>query len=774
MRNFVGKLEKKRFLFVVFAVNFAIAFLSFICFIVKGNELFMQAYDFNAQEIPLNMLANQAIKSGDVFWNWNIDIGSDFVETFSFYNLGSPFFWITLLFPADAFPYLIAWIYMLKYAVAGLFSYIYIHRFVKNRNAALIGSMLYAFSGFQCCNLLFYHFHDVVALFPLMLIGLEKLQTENKKGIFALSVFVNALLNYFFFIGEVMFVVVYYVVRFFIAEKKNASDNKQWILEQARRIGICFVEGVLGVCMAGVLFVPSILSVLNNSRVSSHIYGNEALAYNTENILGIIKGLFFPGDVMQGQSAVWSMNWYSVSAYLPMVGMFLVLVYAFNEKKDWLTNLLKTCLIIALIPLLNNAFVMFTSEYYRRWYYMPVLIMALASAKVIEERTVYAEKMKKAAVVTGAFMIGYIAYMRFYPWEWSAYQESGIYRPLVFLLYCVIGLSGVILTYLLIKSAKKYFYHCMIAAVMIFCVITTSCNIFLNQKDSSYENSEDMYCDIVLTAKELEKDVLPYRYKFFDPYYNRSMTAGIPGRGSFISTVSPFISEFYESLGVNRHVTSPEGPEGTNEVLSVGYYVSDVEYNNEAYTVFDNGYQTIYVYKDEDAVPIGYTYDTYMTFDEYKTIDAHLRGMAMLKTLIVKDEDEEKVSKILRHYDEQIDGSYDVSYREQIKTEHRLESSKDFWKSSTGFGSKITADEDKYAFYSVPYDNSWNVTVNGESAEILNINGLMAVPITKGDNEIVFLYKNMELIYGFVITILGVVLFIIYVFIGAGKMKIHD
>ena len=209
MRNFVGKLEKKRFLFVVFAVNFLAAFLSLVWFIVKGNGLFMQAYDFNAQEIPFNMLANQAIKSGDVFWNWNIDIGSDFVETFSFYNLGSPFFWITLLFPADAFPYLIAWIYMLKYAAAGLFSYIYIHRFVKNEKAALIGSMLYAFSGFQCCNLLFYHFHDVVALFPLMLIGLEKLQTENKKGVFALSIFVNALLNYFFFIGEVLFIIVY-------------------------------------------------------------------------------------------------------------------------------------------------------------------------------------------------------------------------------------------------------------------------------------------------------------------------------------------------------------------------------------------------------------------------------------------------------------------------------------------------------------------------------------------------------------------------------------
>ena len=771
MRSFIGKLEKQRFLFVVFAVNFLIAFLSFVYFVIKGNGLFMQAYDFNAQEIPFNMFANQAIKSGDIFWNWNIDIGSDFVETFSFYNLGSPFFWITLLFPSDVFPYLIAWIYMLKYAVAGLFSYIYINRFVKNKNAALIGSILYAFSGFQCCNLLFYHFHDVVAFFPLMLIGLEKLQTENKKGVFALSVFVNALLNYFFFIGEVMFTIVYYIVRFFIAERENTLVNKEWVLRFIKCIGICIVEGILGVCMAGVLFIPSILSVLNNSRVSSHIYGNEALVYNTENVLGIIKGLFFPADVMQGQSAVWSMNWYSVSAYLPMVGMFLVLVHITNEKKDWITNLLKTCFVIALIPLLNNAFVMFTSEYYRRWYYMPVIIMALASAKVIENRTIYVKKLKKAVAVTGVFMIGYIVYMWFYPWEWSAFEESGIYRPLVFSLYCTIGLGGVFLTGVLIKSTKKHFYSCMMSAVIIFCVITTFCNLFLNQKDSSYENSRDMYCDLVLTTKELEKDVLPYRYKFFDSYYNRSMTAGIPGRASFISTVSPFISEFYESLGTNRHVTSPDGPEGTNEVLSVGYYVSNVEYENEPYKVFDNGYQTIYIYKDENAVPIGYTYDTYMTSDEYKTIDVQLRGMAMFKTLIIKDEDEEKVSGILRHYDEQIDGSYDVLNREQIKAEHRLEVSRNFWKNSTGFGSEIKADKDKYAYYSIPYDKNWSATVNGENVEILNINGLMAVPITQGDNEIVFSYKNMELIAGFCITVSGLIFFVVYVFYWLKKQK---
>ena len=78
-----------------FMASLCCGILAFIYFILKGEGIFTLSNDFNAQEISFNMLANNAIKSGEVLWNWNIDIGSSFVETFSFYNLGSPFFWIS-------------------------------------------------------------------------------------------------------------------------------------------------------------------------------------------------------------------------------------------------------------------------------------------------------------------------------------------------------------------------------------------------------------------------------------------------------------------------------------------------------------------------------------------------------------------------------------------------------------------------------------------------------------------------------------------------------
>ena len=43
-----------------------------------------------------------------------------------------------------------------------------------------------------------------MVLFPLLLIGLDEFMDHNTKGVFALAVFLNAMVNYFFFFGEVL------------------------------------------------------------------------------------------------------------------------------------------------------------------------------------------------------------------------------------------------------------------------------------------------------------------------------------------------------------------------------------------------------------------------------------------------------------------------------------------------------------------------------------------------------------------------------------------
>ena len=154
-------------------------------------------------------------------FSWATDLGSGVMNAYSFYLYGSPFFWFSLLFPQGWLPYLMVPLLVLKFAVAGGGAYLYLRRYVKNENYAVLGACLYALSGFAVYNVFFNHFVDVVALFPYLLWALDEAIYENRHGLFAFWVAVNLLNNYFFFVGQVIFLCIYFVC------KLTANDRAQ-------------------------------------------------------------------------------------------------------------------------------------------------------------------------------------------------------------------------------------------------------------------------------------------------------------------------------------------------------------------------------------------------------------------------------------------------------------------------------------------------------------------------------------------------------------------
>lgn len=82
----------------------------------------------------------------NIGWNHLTDLGVNFIGSYSFYLLGSPFFWLTIPFPGEWLQYLMGPLFILKFGCASLSGYIYLHRYAKNPNTALLASLLYAFS----------------------------------------------------------------------------------------------------------------------------------------------------------------------------------------------------------------------------------------------------------------------------------------------------------------------------------------------------------------------------------------------------------------------------------------------------------------------------------------------------------------------------------------------------------------------------------------------------------------------------------------------------
>ena len=270
-----------------FFLALMIATAFFVPFIVYGKGYFIFFGDFNVQQIPFYQMCHEAIKSGELGWNWLTDLGSGFIQSYSFYLLGSPFFWLTLPFPNHFVPYLMGPLLILKFSLAAFTSYYYIRRFTRTPFAAQVGALLYAFSGFSVYNIFFNHFHEAIILFPLLLLSMELLITENKRGLFAVTVALCAINNYFFFFGMVVFSIIYWFIR-------NISGAIKF---RFSRFLTLIAEAVFGVALSAFILLPSVIFITGNGRVSEFLTGWSGIVSGKEQIsLNIIECFFSPPD----------------------------------------------------------------------------------------------------------------------------------------------------------------------------------------------------------------------------------------------------------------------------------------------------------------------------------------------------------------------------------------------------------------------------------------------------------------------------------------------
>lgn len=746
-----------------FFLNLGVAILAIVPLLVINDGYLAMSHDFTAEQIPFNMLMNDAIKNGSILWNWGIDIGSNFLEAFSFYNVGSIFVWLMLIFPAKAIPYVLGPMLIFKFAVAGATSAAYFSRYFKKNTSILLASVLYSFSGFQCCSVVFFHFQDAVALFPLMLIGLEKLVEEKKRGFLAFACLLNVLSNFVFFVGEVLFLVLFYVMKYIVPELRT---GKKKIGEYIKPIIDCIIEGALGMIMSAFILLPAINGILGNSRMSAHIETKDWFTMTTTNWLMYIKAFFMPAEAMNYLSSVKDADWMTTAVYLPLIGMVFVVAYLMNHK-DWLTRFLWVCAVIAVIPVLNNSFMMFNGQHYHRWFYMLSIYMIIATVRVFEKPKEF--PIIKSAALSLAIIVLYVLMTKFIPWDNNT--PHVVFRSLEYRIGVFVSFVSPIVVVLLVTFVKKYFDKVTLvftafAAAGLLMLTTLEYQLTTDnscQDLKIYENSYGKSTVTYLTevASELSRSPYPYRYYFDEgvgyTYYNFAMTNSLPSINSFISTLSASVFEMYDEIEDSRGTWTMGGPTGIRELLSAKYIYSMIEQDKYKYvdTIVNSNGQKIYVYDNENALPLGYTYDTYMAKDEYRDLPREVKAVAMLKTLVVNDEDIEEVSKVLRYYDSEKDGEISLELVNDIVASHKDEVSSDFKVANDEFFAKINAKNEKYAFFGVPYEKFWNVTVNGEERNVININGLMAVKVDAGDNDIHFVYDYKPLKYGIIMTVVG-------------------
>lgn len=784
-----------------FLLALGVAAAFFIPFMVINEGYFIFYGDFNVQQIPFYQMCHEKVRSGEIFWNWNTDLGVNFIGSYSFYLLGSPFFWLTLPFPNWMVPYLMGPLLILKFACSAFTAYFYIRRFVKTPQSAMLGGLLYAFSGFSVYNIFFNHFHEAIVFFPLLLVALEMYIAENKRGPLIFATFICALSNYFFFFGMAVFCVIYWFVRML---------SNRWSLSLGRLFWMA-AEVLLGVALAAFVLLPAFYSVMQNDRVSSTLMGWDALLYGrTQIYLNIIEVFFFPPD-LPARPVFFTdadVKWASLGGWLPVLGMTGVIAWLQSRKGNWLRRIIIILMVMALVPILNSAFYAFNSAYYARWFYMPVLMMSLATVLTIEDRSVdWGRGLKWSAVITGLFtlLIGFMptglddqGNIKAFGLFTSSDKGWGDYF-IKFWVTCGIAIASLILTAALYKMRRRSFRKMMNAAVAMVCIVSiVYAAVFVGTgKSQSYDPKTVIIDQLIEGEVDLpDQGKNDYRIDVFDGVDNTGMYLGYPCIQAFHSIVPASVTNFYEYCGVERGVGSRPETEfaALRPLLSVKYLLDrsggddfvpsdgEAEMPGWQYIGSQSGYR---IYENENYVPYGFTYDYYMTMEQCDAYSEENRSHLMLKAILLSEE------QIARHQDilTPLSADYDVqgetegaalsakSGLRQIRFDDSAlaadsaararTASLDFTGTDNGFTATVDLPEENLVFFSVPYEeDGWTAYVDGEPVQIEQVNiGFMAVRVAAGRHNIEFRYRTPGLLTGVKISVAALAAIAVYLLV---------
>ncbi len=850
------------FLFGLFA-----AAAMFVPFMISDNGYFTFYGDFNVQQIPFYQSCHAAVRSGQLSWSFITDLGSPFIGSYSFYLLGSPFFWLTLPFPNSFVPYLMGPLLILKFALAALTGYLFIKRFTRTAAAAQIGGLLYAFSGFSVYNIFFNHFHEAIIIFPLLLLSMELLITENRRGLFCLTVALAAISNYFFFFGMAVFCIIYFVIRL----SCHAYHLTVW------RFSALAFEAVLGVLLATFILIPSILTVLSNGRVSQFQMGWGGIMYSSEQrYLNIIECFFFPPDLPSRPVFFPSANakWSSLGGWLPLFGMCGALGFVLSKKGSFIKRVICTSAFCAMVPVLNSAFYAFNSSYYARWFYMPILFICLATAISAEDETVDLKRgFRLSAIITVAIaaVIGLFPQKKDGKIVFGLYTDAGnreSYAYKRFIIAVVIAISALIvlrLVMLLKKTSLKAFFNTSVALVLVFSVIYGTVFIYGGKTHSHTKRAmidSLIEGDVTLPDKQLKG----YRIDTYGCADNTGMYLELPTINAFHSVVSTSIMDFYTFIGQKRDVASRPTTDcySIRSLLSVRYLLNHIDGNSFIdengetympgfkYITSENGYD---IYENENYIPYGFSYKYYMAESEcallYKNND---RANIMLKAIVLPDEIAKNYSGNMLHFSEYIDSAptapavkdeaaedipsqtqssnaedgsvadssaidgsssentssentssestsgeelgfdgmdaalsfttedavwglnSDLSYEAlSLDAKELKKSGATFVKADDGkFTAHLTRDQSNLAFFSIPYEEGWSVTVNGKKAEIIKANiGFMAVEVPAGNSEVVFTYRTPNLNIAIIVSLSALLVLVLYLAGSLAFKKLH-
>ena len=579
-----------------------------------------------------------------VMWDMSLGYGADILSTLNYYAIGDP---LNLLYgfvsPKNT-ETMYDFMILLRMYLAGITFIMYARKMKKRSYGTVIGALVYVFSGF-CFRLGLRHpfFINPMIYFPLLCLGIEKIYQRERPYVFIFAVCVSAMSNYYFLYMLTIFAVIYAWIRFY----KYSEENKiKTFFLTILKFGMYYT---LGIAMAAVILLPSVIGFLGNGRYGNGVDWKSLIVYPGKYYLLFIENFIGYGNMGSNTNA----------GYLPIVGIVVLFTLFSQRMKHKKYRAAFIASIIALIlPIFGYAFNGF-SYANNRWAFALSFIVALLTAEMYPRLFVMS---KRQQIGIGAGIIIYTVFC-------IIVNASGeeILKNKGIMAAC--GLIAVFYILLLIFQRLGYDTQKRIVRVSMAILLLISVGVhgYYRFDPKGYAYTQE-FMDQGQAYRTLKEDNIRMLSKANDPSVYRVHAEGYRyknyGLINHLNTISGYYSitakcvtdtiKGYDTLGMQyadkykgvdqrlgllslagvKYITVAHNSQVAKDVSSMG----DVPYGVEKLRKKGN----ITLYKNKYALPFAYAYDSYMTEQQYEQLNGIGKEQAMLAQIILNQHPADK------------------------------------------------------------------------------------------------------------------------------------
>jgi uncharacterized membrane protein YfhO len=634
--TFKNKINKNKFLTYIYYYLLpylgAFLVLQFIVFFTfrLSDKSFVWNIDGIHQHYPSlkyygEFLRNLFSGNGVPLVDFNIGMGFDTLTTLNYYAIGDPLTLITIFSNTTNMEKIYEFLILLRFCLAGVSFTLYCYYMKKKGFQSVLGGLIYIFCGYALyAGVRHPYFTNPMIYLPLLFIGLEKILNKKKPYLFIVMIFISAMSNFYFFYMLTILIFIYAVIRFFSLYKKE--EHKSIFLEffkTAMRAGLYYCLGVL---LASFIFIPVVVAFLNNGRFDTG-YDVNLLHYAVEYYV-LMVNQFLAADVTCGY---WTQLTY---AGITPIGILII----FKSKK-YRQLQIAFCLgtIFLMIPAIGyimNGFAYVSNRWEFGYSFLVAFIFVVAYEEMFSLKT-----QDKILLIAGITLYAILGLGK---------PNKSVWIALIFLCISVLAIL-----YFNVYKKSAQIQRIYIFLILFFNIAVNGVIVY-HPKFGNYVNE---FIDSGKVQKTIENSALSllpeikddsfYRIETYgDGIQNEALTLKYNDVSGYFSIMDKRVTEYFKGVELLSQVTAFRfnnlDYRTTLDTLANVKYVltDDLKATPYAYKLLSKEKvdgKTYYLLENQYFLPLGYTYNKFITRDDYEKLSSLEKQEIMLQAIVLEE-----------------------------------------------------------------------------------------------------------------------------------------